>query len=316
MSYEVEQTLAEISIERREMVARFLQTRQRTEQLCEPLETEDFVVQSMADVSPPKWHLGHTTWFFERLILQQFETGFKQYHPQYYFLFNSYYQSLGDRVERGSRGVLSRPTVAELMTYRGNITARVKELLNAIDEETCNRLAGLLVLGINHEQQHQELLLTDVKHILAINPLGPKYCDATSLSEPGQPVSGDFLTIAGGEHRIGAESGRFAYDNEHPRHRVLLDDFQLCRRPVTNGEYLEFVEAGGYADHRLWLSEGWELVQQGLRSAPLYWEKSDSGWSESTLAGRQPLQLEQPVCHVDYFEAAAFARWAGKRLPT
>ncbi len=316
MSDSVKRPPTGVSIGRQDLLARFVAARQLTEKLCEPLEIEDYVVQSMLDVSPPKWHLGHTTWFFERLLLQDFEQGFKLYHPRYYFLFNSYYQSLGERVERGSRGVLSRPTVAEVMAYRREITERTAELIENSGETEWPALADLLFLGINHEQQHQELLLTDIKHILAINPLRPVYCRTAETESVGNPVSGEFLHFAGGEFEIGAGANGFAYDNEFPRHKVLLRDFQLCRRPVTNGEYLEFIEAGGYADPGLWLSEGWDLVQSGEREAPLYWEQTESDWEEMTLTGWRPLDPNQPVCHIDYYEAAAFARWAGKRLPT
>lgn len=294
----------------------FLAVRQMTEDLCRPLQTEDYIPQTTGDVSPPKWHIGHTTWFFEQVVLEQYEPGFNRFRDKFYFVFNSYYETFGERIFRAKRGTLSRPTVDEVMKYRTAITERIVKLINEIDESKFEEVRKLIVLGMNHEQQHQELLVTDIKHILASNPLHPAYLEQP-VSAPDAPLeAARFLSFEGGVQEIGAEESGFAYDNEYPRHRVYLNDFNLCSRPVTCGEYREFIEDNGYGDHRLWLSDGWDTLHREGWQAPLYWVKSDEDWKIMTLAGMRSLDPNEPVCHVSYFEAAAFARWAGKRLPT
>ncbi len=294
--------------------ARFSETRKQTEAVCAPLEVEDYVVQPMVDVSPPKWHLGHTTWFFEAFLLQQFNSQHKPFHPLYNFLFNSYYESIGERVMRQKRGDLSRPTVKEVYAYRNAITEEMLNMIETVSEERWREFSALLELGIHHEQQHQELLLTDIKFILAQNPIKPVYCNAPRRK--GIRVESKMIEVSGGKQCIGYNGAGFCFDNEQPHHAVWIENFKLQNRLVTNREYLEFVEDGGYNDFRHWLSEGWECVRREGWTSPLYWEKRDGVWFEYTLSGIEPLNLDAPVCHISYFEAEAFASWAGKRLPT
>ncbi len=290
--------------------------RQQTETICRPLETEDYVIQSMEDVSPPKWHLGHTTWFFEQIILESFRDSYERYHPEFYFVFNSYYDSFGERVLRANRGTLSRPVVRQVYDYRKEIDRRMLELLESGDDSRLAELARLTVLGINHEQQHQELLITDIKHILARNPLRPVYLERRT-PVPDSPVPGmAFVSFEGGLHEFGAKNPAFAYDNEYPRHRAYVGDFKLADRLVTCGEFLEFIEDGGYENSMLWLSDGWDTVKTRNWKAPLYWEQHGGQWHLATLSGFRSLRPEEPVCHVSFYEAAAYARWTDKRLPT
>lgn len=290
----------------RDVLARVLAVRARTTRLAEPLEIEDWVVQSMPDASPVKWHLAHTTWFFERFVLRTL--GIPPVSDAYEFLFNSYYDSVGERHPRAKRGLLTRPTAREVLAYRAAVDARLADLAGSprLDE-----LAPALELGANHEEQHQELLLTDVKHLLAQNPLAPAY--RTSPATPGASVAPELAwsTFEGGLVAIGHEGEGFAFDNEAPRHRVWLEPYALASRLVTAGEYLAFVEDGGYRRPELWLSEGWSWAQE--RRAPLYWDLDAR--THFTLHGRRDLRLEEPVTHVTYYESDAYARWAGARLP-
>lgn len=303
------------AVDRAELANRFLSVRELSESLCRPLVTEDYVIQTIEDVSPPKWHIGHTTWFFEQVVLENYERDFKRYHDGYYFIFNSYYQSFGDRILRNRRGTLSRPTVTEVMEYRKNISDRVVKLIENIDNEKLPEIARLITLGMNHEQQHQELFVTDIKHILASNPLDPIYVEPSGVVSD-RPIPLEFLPFEGGLKEIGAHGDCFAYDNEFPRHKVYLDDFKLANRPVTCGEYLDFMKDNGYGDHRLWLSDGWDAVNREKWDSPLYWVKTDDEWQIRTLTGLRPIDPHEPVSHISYYEAWAFARWAGKRLPT
>lgn len=300
--------------ERALLQTRFVETRKQTETICAPLEVEDYVVQPIVDVSPPKWHLGHTTWFFETFLLQQFNSQYKPHHPLYNFLFNSYYESIGERVMRQKRGDLSRPTVKEVYAYRNAVTEEMLNLIETVSEAEWRAFSAMLALGINHEQQHQELLLTDLKCILSQNPSKPIYAKAPRRK--AIKVESKMIEIKGGKHCIGYNGTGFCFDNEQPHHAVWIEDFKLQNRLVTNGEYLEFIEDGGYEEFRHWLSEGWEKVKQEGWRAPLYWEQHDGVWYEYTLSGLEPLNPDAPVCHVCYFEAEAFASWAGKRLPT
>lgn len=301
---------------RQELTDQFKTVRRQTEAICQPLATEDYVVQSIDDVSPPKWHLGHTTWFFEQVILEQFKDGYQRYHPNFYFVFNSYYESFGDRVQRTLRGTLSRPLVEQVYEYRKEIERRMLELIDTIDDTHWPDLEKLTVLGTHHEQQHQELLVTDIKHIFADNPLRPVYLEpAKPLESEDVPVL-KFISFEGGLREFGASNGGFAYDNELPRHKAFVGDFQLADRLVTCGEYLQFIKDGGYENSQLWLSDGWDTIRSRGWIAPLYWEEVDGEWHLATLSGFRPLRPEEPVCHVSYYEAAAYARWAGHRLPT
>jgi ergothioneine biosynthesis protein EgtB len=293
---------------------RYAQVRLLSEQLCAPLATEDYVAQSMADVSPPKWHLAHTSWFFETFLLLPYLSGYEVFHPKFGYLFNSYYEVIGSRHPRSQRGLLTRPTVTEIYQYRAHVDSAMNELLNR-SNIAGSELENLVGLGLHHEQQHQELLLTDIKHILATNPLRPAYRSDLSVSAT-EAASLEWQRYAGGLHQIGHSGEGFAFDNEGPRHTVYLQDFQLSSRLVTCGEYLEFIEAGGYHSAEYWLAEGWSIIQtEGWRS-PLYWEQIEDQWFAMTLGGLRSLHEDEPVCHVSLFEADAFARWVGKRLPT
>ena len=280
-------------------------------ELCEPLETEDYVIQTMTDISPPKWNLAHTSWFFETFLLKPSLPGYRELHPLYNFLFNSYYEAVGERHPRPERGMVSRPTVAEVLDYRRHVDAAMERLL---ERDEAEGLWPLVELGLNHEQQHQELLVTDFKHILARNPFKPVY-RSREIETPA-PASLAWRDYEGGVREIGYAGDAFHFDNEAPRHEVLLQPFRLASRLVTNGEYLEFIEAGGYREPRWWLSLGWARVLEEGWEAPLYWEKQDGRWRSFTLSGMRPVEQNEPVCHVSYFEADAYAAWRGKRLPT
>jgi ergothioneine biosynthesis protein EgtB len=305
-----------LNCSRPELIESYRGVRQKTEGLCSPLQTEDYVIQSMDDVSPPKWHLGHTTWFFETFLLQNFSSGYQPYHPLYGYLLNSYYETVGDRVERAKRGLLSRPTVKEIYEFRARIDSRLCELIESVPGGDWKEFLFLMDLGLNHEQQHQELLVTDIKNILAMNPLKPVYKESAPTQKPNPLSPPRFIEFEGGIFEIGYDGLGFSFDNERPRHRVLLGDFSLQNRAVTNREYLEFINDGGYADFRHWLSEGWAILQERNWNAPLYWEKREDEWHVMTLSGLRKLNLNEPVCHISYFEADAYARWAQKRLPT
>lgn len=293
------------------LTALFLKCRNFTESICTPLELEDYVPQPIVDVSPPKWHLGHTTWFFEAFVLQQYAKGHKIFHEDFAYLFNSYYNNAGKRVLRPNRGLMSRPPVREVMEYRKYVTDSVVELLECIqDEETLN----IIELGINHEQQHQELLVYDIKYILGNQPTFPVYGDGFDLKK----VKGknEFLKKSEGLYTIGADGKNFCYDNELAQHQVYLRDYQISKSLVTNGEFLEFMNAGGYRDFNLWLSEGWDLINKEGIKAPLYWYQIDGDWWNYTFNGLQKVDLDAPVQHVSFYEALAFAEWKGLRLPT
>lgn len=290
----------------------FDRVRATTLSLCEPLEIEDFVAQSMPDASPAKWHLAHTSWFFEQFILKPHVRDYRSPYPQYEYLFNSYYQSVGPMHERPQRGLLTRPTVAEVMQYRAHVEAQMHELFEARADDA--HIASLTTLGLNHEQQHQELLLTDLKHLFFCNPLKPAYREERAQVAASAPTPMRFYTFDGGIDHIGAGDDVFAFDNELPRHKVLLEPFALANRLVTNGEYAEFIRDGGYQRPEIWLSDGWAIVVAESWDRPIYW--SESLDSEFTLHGLRPLDPASPVCHLSYYEADAFARWAGARLPT
>lgn len=302
---------------------RWRAVRRRTEDLAAPLSPEDQVIQSMTDASPTKWHLGHVTWFFEAMVLARAIDGYRPFDERFLYIFNSYYEALGPRHPRPRRGMLTRPPVARVMAYRHSLDAAVERLIDTADGATWKAVAPLIALGMHHEQQHQELILTDIKHALSCNPLETAYDAAL----PMPPVSAGAPPMRWVEHPgglveigHGADACGFAYDNEGPRHRRWLEPFRLASRPVTCGEYLAFMEDGGYARPDLWLSDGWAVVQAEGRQAPLYWQRTNSqdsgGWQVFTLGGLRRLALDEPVTHVGFFEAAAYAEWAGARLPT
>jgi ergothioneine biosynthesis protein EgtB len=296
----------------------YQRVRSLTEQLCEPLAIEDYGLQTAVEASPPKWHLAHVSWFFETFLLVPFLPGYRTFHPRFDFLFNSYYEQLGTGYwPRPQRGLLSRPTVAEVYAYRRHVDEGMESLLAREPDASWRTIAERLRIGINHEQQHQELLVTDIKYNLAYNPLRPAYRADLPQNPDDGPAPLAFTSFDGGIVEIGAAADLdFAYDNEHPRHETLLRSYRLANRLVTNGEYLAFVEAGGYQEPALWLSDGWAKVRSAGWQAPLYWERLDGHWHEMTLGGLRPLNRAEPVCHLSYYEADAFARFAGKRLPT
>lgn len=291
-------------------VERYASVRARTMRICAPLSTEDHVVQPIVDVSPPKWHLGHTTWFFEQFILSALP-GYKVFSADMAYLFNSYYEVVGKRVLRADRGNMTRPTLEEVHAYRAHVDAHMERFLADGPSE---RMLHVLALGLNHEEQHQELLVTDLKYILGHNPLFPVY--GTFNEGSTEPTTGGFIPIQGGLHRIGFEGEGFSFDNEHGRHMVHLEDFTICDRLVTNGEYMAFMEAGGYEDFNCWHAEGWQWVQDSNVKAPLYWHRIDGDWYHYTLQGLKPVDPEMPLAHISFFEAFAFAEWKGMRLPT
>lgn len=299
----------------RSLAERYPLVRRQTEDLCAPLTTEDFVIQSMEDVSPTKWHLAHTTWFFETFVLERYDPGYVPLDPRYAYLFNSYYVQAGERFSRPHRGLLSRPTVQEVREYRAHVDAGMERFLASELCSSSPEVGDVVEIGLNHEQQHQELMMTDIKHVLSINPLSPAYDpDGEPMASVEIPLA--WLAFDGGVSHIGHTTGGFHYDNEGPAHRVFLEPYQLADRPVTNAEYLAFMEDGGYANPVLWLSAGWATVSGEGWTQPLYWNREDGAYSEFTMFGRRPVDPHAPVTHISYFEADAFARWAGARLPT
>lgn len=303
-------------MDRQELLTYYNQTRQQTEDLCKPLNTEDYIPQPITDVSPPRWHLAHTTWFFETFLLEKFLNGYKSFHPQFNYLFNSYYHSMGEKWERSERGFLTRPTVEEVYKYRSSIDSCMQDAIMNVAQDQWEAFKDLVILGANHEQQHQELLLTDIKYIFSMNPLNPVYTNANGQLDKKSGLSNDFIQIEGGLYDIGYQGNGFYMDNERPVHKFYLNDFQIQNRLVTNGEFLEFVEAGGYDDFKYWLEDGYYWVEEQDKKAPLYWYQIDGEWYEMTLAGLKKLNPDSPVTHISFYEAEAFATWKGKRLPT
>ena len=298
------------------LAERYQNVRAFTEKLTEGLAAEDMVVQSMPDVSPTKWHLAHTSWFFERFVLMDHLRGYVPLNETYLYLFNSYYQQAGERHCRDQRGYISRPTVAEVLAYRHHVDDAMAKLLEEAGDAGLRAIDSLVTLGINHEQQHQELMLTDIKHVFSVNPLRPAYREirAQPAAATARPL--EWIGFPGGVREIGYDSTGFAFDNESPRHREFLEPFELADRLVTNAEYLEFMDDGGYRRPELWLSLGWAAVQERSWTEPFYWERRDGMWTLFTLGGMREMEPAEPVCHLTFFEADAFARWAGARLPT
>ena len=301
------------SAERQSLATRYAAVRRRSVELAAPLAPEDCVVQSMPDVSPTKWHLAHVTWFFEQFVLLPNVPGYRAFDDDFFFLFNSYYQSAGNMHARPERGLLSRPTLAEVMRYREHVDAA---MLDACARGVPAEVESVVALGLEHECQHQELLLTDIKHVLSRNPLQPAMRDDLATAPNVTPASLSFTRFAGGITRIGmrTDDPTFCYDNETPQHPVLLQDYAIADRLVTNGEYRDFIRSGGYADPALWLSDGWATVCERGWQTPLYWDAEAT--THFTLGGRQPIDDHAPVTHLSFYEADAFARWADARLPT
>jgi ergothioneine biosynthesis protein EgtB len=305
-----EPALSEILIERYRRVRDF------TARLCRNLQPEDYVVQSMPDVSPTKWHLAHTSWFFETFVVRVWMPRYRSEVPQYAYLFNSYYNAAGDMHRRDLRGLISRPTVAETYRFRDSIDQCVTKLLEEANETLLAEIEPILTLGLHHEQQHQELLVTDIKHVFSQNPLYPVFCDAAPDAGMGAVAPQRFIEFDEATVTIGHDGAGFSYDNEGPRHRALVPAFSLSNRLITNGEFLAFMEAGGYTRPEYWLSLGWTTVNEQRWRAPLYWVERDSAWWNFTLSGFRPVNEKEPVTHLSYFEADAYANWAGARLPT
>ncbi len=302
-----------------ELQKRFGRVRRRSQKLAEPLPIEDQVVQTMPEVSPTKWHLAHTTWFFETFVAGAYSEDYREFHEEFGDLFNSYYRGVGPCFERGRRGTIGRPGVATILEYRSHVDSAIDEMFESSGDAT--PWDAMVEVGLEHEYQHQELILTDIKHVLANNPLNPAYRRECAGSRPEgdgrRRGDDDWLEVDGGLYEIGDDGDEgFAFDNEGPRHRRYVDGFRLASQPVTCGQYLEFIDDGGYERSKLWLSEGWAAVENQQWEAPLYWEERDGRWWMMTLGGMRPVDPAEPVCHVSYFEADAYARWAGGRLPT
>jgi ergothioneine biosynthesis protein EgtB len=290
----------------------FQKTRLQTESLCEPLKTEDYIPQPVDFASPPKWHLSHSTWFFEEMILKKFVKNYKVFNPHFSFLFNSYYQTLGERAIRTERGTITRPTVEEVYKYRSYVNQKIVELL---ENSICESLEELIILGINHEQQHQELLITDLKHTLSYNPIHPVYKAGFNLTSQKNEEEG-WLKISEGLYKIGFEGEGFHFDNEKGRHQVFLHDFEISKSLVTNGEFLEFMKDGGYENFKFWLDEGWNWINEFQIKSPLYWKKVEEKWHSFTLEGLKIVEPNEVLTHISFYEAQAFATWKGLRLPT
>lgn len=298
------------------LLAAFRQLRADTDALAAPLSAEDQCIQSMPDVSPTKWHRAHTTWFWETFLLGEFCTDYEVFDPDFNFLFNSYYEQVGERHARDERGLISRPDCGHVSAYREAVDTAVIAFLESASDNEIAAATPIVELGIGHEQQHQELLLTDIKHVLSCNPLKPSAYAPPARQTPCADSPLVFTAFEGGLVEIGHAGEGFAYDNEGPRHKVWLGPFSLANRPVTNGEFRQFIEDGGYENATLWLSDGWATVQRERWQAPLYWSRADDGWREFTLHGETDLDPDIPVAHLSFYEAEAYAHWAGARLPT
>jgi ergothioneine biosynthesis protein EgtB len=298
-----------------ELQARFQEIRAHSEELARGLHPEDQVVQSMPDCSPTKWHLAHVSWFFETFLLVPHLKSYEVAHPQFAFLFNSYYEAAGARHNRFERGLITRPTVSEVAAYRLHVTEAMNDLIAGADEALWAEIEPVVEIGNHHEQQHQELILMDILNLFSANPLRPAYRPwKARVAHKAAPLT--WFDYEGGVVAIGHEGQSFSYDNESPRHEVLLRPFRLASRAVTNAEWIQFIEDGGYSRPDLWLADGWARVRTGEFSAPLYWEKTEAGFEAMTLSGQHRVDPDAPVVHVSYYEADAYARWAGKRLPT
>ncbi len=300
-----------------DLLKNYREVREYTEDICKPLHTEDYVVQPIVDVSPPKWHIGHVTWFFETFVLKPNMKDYKEFDSNYNYVFNSYYENAGARVIRTDRGNLSRPTVEDIYNYRKHVDEAMSGFLqNPVSKE----VEDILVIGFNHEQQHQELLMTDIKYILGNNPLFPAYKNKIN-SKPTKNkdfdfATGDFVEVKEGIYEIGFEGDGFCFDNELKRHKVFLNNFSISKNLVTNKEYLEFMNAGIYEDFNFWHSDGWAWVKETEAKSPMYWHFIDGEWHNYTLEGLRPVEIDESVCHINFYEASAYAEWKGMRLPT
>lgn len=303
---------------RQSWLAAFMRVRAETERRAAPLSPEDQVVQSMPDASPTKWHRAHTTWFFEQFLLLPNVPGYRVFDERFGYLYNSYYVSAGPRHDRPKRGLITRPSADEVASYRAHVDRAVEKLLSNAESAALKKLLPIVEIGLNHEQQHQELIVTDILHALAQNPTFPAYDEKWRMphGERGQSKRDGSVKIPGGIHTVGDDGSGFVFDNERPTHQELIHPVQISRALVTNREWLEFMQDGGYETPTLWLSDGWALAQTETWKAPLYWREIDGEWQQMSLGGLRPVDPDAPACHVSYFEADAYARWAGKHLPT
>ena len=301
--------------DRASLAERYRRVRGATGALVAGLTPEDAQIQSMPDASPAKWHLAHTAWFFETFLLQPFAAGYQPFDPAFAYLFNSYYEAVGPRHARPARGLITRPSLDDVKAYRAHVDAAMSELIGAAPDTVWAQAEPLITLGLHHEQQHQELILMDIKHAFSCNPLEPIFRVRTDEAA-GRPTALGWIAFEGGLRRIGHEGEGFAFDNEGPRHKVWLEPFRLADRPASAGDYADFIADDGYRRPELWLSDGWAAVQRNGWTAPLYWSEDEGGWSVFTLSGRRPIDPAEPVCHLSFYEADAYARWAGARLPT
>ncbi len=301
-----------------ESLTQFYKTvREFSHTIADPLEIEDYVVQSMPDVSPTKWHLAHTSWFFETFVLSKATREYKSPNPQYAYLFNSYYVLAGERHLRPKRGLISRPTVEETYSYRNHVDEKMLQFMENANKKEWDEFSAVIEIGIHHEQQHQELIVTDIKHVLSENPLNPEYIKNKNNGQSSdKPEDLKWVSFEGGVRSMGHGGEGFGYDNEYPSHKVYLNPYKLGSRLVTNAEYMEFINDGGYETPEIWLSEGWATVETNNWKAPLYWRQSRGEWMQFTLTGLRKVEPNEPLTHVSYFEADAYARWAGSRLPT
>ena len=302
--------------EKDKLYEQFTAVRNFSEQISSPLSIEDYVVQSMPDVSPTKWHLAHTSWFFEAFVLEKFDEKYKSLHPQYNYLFNSYYTQFGERHCRPKRGLISRPTVELVYKYRKYVNNKIEDLFAKSSKKDFETHAPVIEIGIHHERQHQELMLTDIKHVFSENPLRPVYLELPPSSSNGKEAKANWVSYPEGLYEIGSVGSSFSYDNETPKHKEFLNNFNLSSRLVTNKEYIEFIEDGGYKRPELWLSNGIYTVEDSGWDAPLYWENIDNKWHQFTLAGFKEVEANEPVSHVSFYEADAYARWKKARLPS
>ncbi len=297
------------------IISKFLDVRNYTEEICKPLKPEDYVPQPVVYISPPKWHLAHTTWFFEQFLLKSFATNYKEFDPDFGFLFNSYYNNVGDRVLRAERGNLTRPVLSDVLAYRAYVNEHMVQLMDEMGDDPSS-IMELILLGLNHEQQHQELLITDLKYILGHNPIFPVYKNDGSLVSDIVKNDAKWIPVPEGVRNIGFDGEGFHFDNEKGSHKVYINPFQISSELVSNGMYLNFIEDGGYEDFNLWLDEGWAWKNENKISSPLYWHLKDGGWFYYTLGGAKELDPNAILSHISYYEANAFANWAGMRLPT
>lgn len=298
-----------------QLIERFKAIRSFTNQLIDPLETEDFVIQAVEHTSPTKWHLAHVSWFYETFVLEKAFSNYESMHPQYSYIFNSYYLQTGEPHQRSERGLLSRPTVDEVFKYRKYVDKEILEFLNTASEQQLREFGPVIEIGNHHEQQHQELMLTDLKFMFAQNPLKPSYQNL-DLSSGREPAGLEWIAFEEGIYKIGNPGGEYTYDNEHPQHRTFLEPFELSDRLITNAEFIKFIEDDGYHRSELWLDDGWTTVNKQGWNGPLYWFKKEDAWYYYTLGGVKQVNPHEPVTHVSYYEADAFARWSDARLPT